>query len=177
MENSRKVICNLDSGILVRPATNKERTRAREAQPEKSPKISVPLAWRRRVQRTSSLIESFYHALRGISVALQGERNLKIHFAMAVVATGLGLFLGLEPLAWAVLFLAIGLVITAEMLNTAVERAVDMFCGGQYNSLAKDAKDVAAGAVFCASCVSLAMGACVFLPKLWKYASSFLVIG
>ncbi|MBX9572425.1 MAG: diacylglycerol kinase family protein [Candidatus Obscuribacterales bacterium] len=150
----------------MRP-TNTERKRPREI-PSESPsnRISVPLAWRRRVQRTSSLLESFYHATRGISVALQGERNLKIHFVMAIAAVGLGCYVHLEAMGWALLFLAIGLVITAEMLNTAVERVVDMFCGGQYNSLAKDAKDVAAGAVFCASIASLLIGGAVFLPAL-----------
>ncbi len=150
----------------MRP-TNTERKRPREIQPdESSNKISVPLAWRRRVQRTSSLLESFYHATRGISVALQGERNLKIHFVMAILCVGLGLFVHLEAMGWALLFLAIGLVITAEMLNTAVERVVDMFCGGQYNILAKDAKDVAAGAVFCASIASVLIGGAVFLPAI-----------
>lgn len=148
-------------------STKTERKRPREIPSENpSNRISVPLAWRRRVQRTSSLVESFYHATRGISVALQGERNVKIHFVLAILAVGLGVYVHLEALSWALLFLAIGLVITAELLNTAVERVVDMFCGGQYNSLAKDAKDVAAGAVFCASIASALMGAAVFVPPL-----------
>ena len=57
-------------------------------------------------------------------------------------------------------------MITAEKLNTAVERVVDMYCGGVYNSLAKDAKDVAAGAVFCASCTSVAIGTAIYLPRI-----------
>lgn len=128
--------------------------------------IAVPKAWRRRVQRTSSLIESFYHALRGLSVAFQGERNLKIHLVLAVAAVGLALYLGFDAISWALLFLAIGLVITAELLNTAVERTIDMFTGGEFHNLAKDAKDVAAGAVVCASMTSLAIGAAIYLPRL-----------
>lgn len=153
-------------------SVTKERARNRDLSQEKTGgRISVPLAWRRRVQSTSSLVESFYHALCGISVAFQGERNLKIHFVMAVLATSAASFLHFDPLSWALLFLAIGLVITAEMLNTAVERVVDMFCAGQYNALAKDAKDVAAGAVFCASCTSLAIGAAIFLPRIINVVS------
>lgn len=149
--------------------SNKERNAVLELQrPEPSRKqiIRVPKAWRRRVQRTSSLPESFYHALRGVSVAFQGERNLKIHSVMALAAISLALCLHIDALSWALLFLAIGLVVTAELLNTAIERAIDMFTGGEFHNLAKDAKDVAAGAVVCAAISSAAMGAAIFLPRI-----------
>jgi len=129
--------------------------------------LSIPRAWRRRVQRTSSLLESFYHAIRGLSVAFQAERNLKIHSVLAVVAVALACYLRFDASSWALLFLSIGLVITAELLNTAIERAVDMFTGGEFNNLAKDAKDVAAGAVVCASLTSLAIGASIYLPRIF----------
>ncbi len=145
----------------------KERTIIRDLEP--SPERSlVPKAWRRRVQRTSSLVESFYHATRGLSVAFRSERNLKIHSVLAVLAVSLAVYLRFDSLSWALLFLAIGLVITAELLNTALERAVDMFTGGEFNNLAKDAKDVAAGAVVCASLTSLAIGASIYLPRLFN---------
>lgn len=151
----------------MRRAIN-EKTRIRELGPSISRRSFVPKAWRRRVQRTSSLIESFYHALRGLSVAFQGERNLKIHSALAVLAVGLAFALHFDPISWALLFLAIGLVVTAELLNTAVERAVDMFTGGEFNNLAKDAKDVAAGAVVCASVTSVAIGGAIYLPRIYS---------
>lgn len=127
----------------------------------------IPRAWRRRVERTSSLLESFYHALRGLSVAFGSERNLKIHTAIAFVAVTMAIYLRFDAMSWALLFLAVGLVITAELLNTALERAVDMFTGGEYNNLAKDAKDVAAGAVVCASVTSVAIGASIYLPRIF----------
>lgn len=146
----------------------KDRSIYREL-PTDSPKVAqslIPRAWRRRVERTSSLAESFYHALRGLSVAFRSERNLKIHTGLAIVAITLAIYLRFDPTSWALLFLAMGLVITAELLNTALERAVDMFTGGEFNNLAKDAKDVAAGAVVCASITSLAIGASIYLPRL-----------
>lgn len=151
----------------------KERNKIRELDQKRAPGrsiITVPKAWRRRVQRTSSLVESFYHALRGLSVAFQGERNLKIHSVLAVLAVSLAFYLRFDPGSWALLFLAIGLVITAELLNTAIERTIDMFTGGEFHHLAKDAKDVAAGAVVCASMTSIGIGAAIYLPRIFALA-------
>ncbi len=152
-----------------------DRSRVRGLEPSSSPDralIRIPKAWRRRVRRTSSLVESFYHAIRGLSVAFQGERNLKIHSVLAVLALAFACFLRFDPMSWALLFLAIGLVITAELLNTAIERAVDMFTGGEFNNLAKDAKDVAAGAVVCASLTSMAIGGAIYLPRIFSLIQS-----
>lgn len=79
----------------------------------------------------------------------------------------MALYLRFDSVSWALLFLAMGLVITAELLNTALERAVDMFTGGEFNNLAKDAKDVAAGAVVFASATSLLIGASIYLPRIF----------
>ena len=149
----------------MRRAT-KDRSNVRDLVEPSLPHSLIPRAWRRRVQRTSSLIESFYHALRGISVAFGSERNLKIHSALTVIAITLASYLKFDSVSWALLFLAIGMVITAELLNTALERSIDMFTGGEFNNLAKDAKDIAAGAVFCASLASVGMGIALYLPKL-----------
>lgn len=127
----------------------------------------IPRAWRRRVERTSSLAESFYHALRGLTVAFGTERNLKIHTALAIFALSLAAYLKFDNVSWALLFLAIGLVVTAELLNTAIERSIDMFTGGEFNNLAKDAKDIAAGACLCASLTSIGIGAAIYLPRLF----------
>lgn len=150
----------------MRRAT-KQPVRVRGSEQEVRSLVTVPRAWRRRVQRTANLFESFYHALQGLKVAFQDERNLKIQALMAVLSVGLAVVLRFDPLSWAMLFLAIGLVITAELLNTAIERAVDMFTGGEYNNLARDAKDIAAGAVVCASVTSIAIGASIYLPRIY----------
>lgn len=149
----------------MRRAT-KDRSNVRDLV-EPSPQHSlIPRAWRRRVERTSSLAESFYHAARGLSVAFGTERNLKIHAVLAVIALTLAGYLKFDNVSWALLFLAIGLVVTAELLNTAIERSIDMFTGGEFNNLARDAKDIAAGAVVCASLTSIGIGAAIYLPRL-----------
>lgn len=122
--------------------------------------------WRRRVQRSRNLFESFSHALVGLERAFMTERNLKIHLIMGSLAILAALFLSFDSFSWAVLFMAIGLVITAELLNTAVERVVDLVSGGEFHILAKDAKDIAAAAVFIASLTAVCIGVALFLPKL-----------
>lgn len=128
---------------------------------------AIPKAWQRRVRRTSSLPEAFYHAFVGVGVAVVGERNLKIQCVLATVAVALALWLGFDPISWCLLFLSIGIVVTAELLNTAVERVVDLAAGGEYHALARDAKDVAAGAVVIASLTATAIGLMLYIPKLW----------
>lgn len=127
---------------------------------------SVPLTWRFRVQRSKNLQESFTHALRGLELAFAAERNLKIHLACAFVSVCLGVFLAFDAVSWTLLLLAVGLVIVSELMNTAVERVVDMVSGGQFHILAKEAKDIAAAGVVVASLAALAIGAVLFLPKL-----------
>lgn len=128
---------------------------------------AIPKAWQRRVQRNSNLAEAFYHAFVGLGVAVGGERNLKIQCVLGTVAVGLACWLKFDPVSWALLFLAIGMVVTAEMLNTAIERVVDLAAGGEYHALARDAKDVAAGAVVIASVTAVAIGLTLYLPRLW----------
>ncbi|MBY0358418.1 MAG: diacylglycerol kinase family protein [Candidatus Obscuribacterales bacterium] len=122
--------------------------------------------WRRRVQRSRNLFESFSHALNGLEQAFVAERNLKIHLIIGSLAILAALLLSFDSFSWAVLFMAIGLVITAELLNTAVERVVDLVSGGQFHILAKEAKDIAAAAVFVASLTAVCIGVALFVPKL-----------
>lgn len=150
----------------MRPALKDNLSYSENPQADKPRQLRIPRAWRRRVESTSSLLESFYHAARGLSVAFSSERNLKIHAILALAASALAFYLHFDPLRWALMFLAIGLVITAELLNTALERAVDLFTGGEFHHLAKDAKDVAAGAVVCASLASLAIGSSIYIPPI-----------
>jgi diacylglycerol kinase len=128
---------------------------------------AIPKAWQRRIQRTSNLAEAFYHAFVGLKVAVGGERNLKIQCVAGTLAIALAEWLGFDAISWCLLFLAIGVVVTAEMLNTAIERVVDLAAGGEYHALARDAKDVAAGAVVIASVTAAAIGLTLYLPRLW----------
>lgn len=120
-----------------------------------------------------SLQQSFRWAARGFALALQ-ERNLRIHLAAAVLVVGLGLLCELAAWQWGLLIVAIVLVLFAEMVNTALERVVDLASPG-YAELARTAKDVAAGAVMLTALAALALANVVFAPRLNPLLQGWLV--
>ncbi|KYZ77031.1 diacylglycerol kinase [Anaerosporomusa subterranea] len=113
-----------------------------------------------------TFFHSFQYAWQGVVYCLKTQRNMRIHLLMAISACGLGWRLGLPAGEMAVLLLTIGLVIVAELLNTAVEKLVDLTCP-HYHPLAKAAKDTAAGAVLAAAIIALAVGYYLFVPRLF----------
>ena len=124
-----------------------------------------------RPSRLRRRVASFGHAFRGIGTALGSEVHLRFHAAATAAALGLGWYLGLGRLEWALVALAIGAVWSAELLNTAVEALTDLV-SPEYHALAGKAKDVAAGAVLVVALAALVVGLLVFGPLLWaKWAS------
>jgi len=112
-------------------------------------------------------------ALRGARRVLATEPNAQIEAAIALLAVGLALWLKISPVEWALLVTLIALVLGLEMVNTAIEAAVDLACPEQH-PLAKKAKDSAAGAVVLAAIASVAVGVVIFLPRLWLVVKNFL---
>ncbi|MBP3039671.1 diacylglycerol kinase family protein [Bacillaceae bacterium Marseille-Q3522] len=115
--------------------------------------------------RRSKFIYSFSYALQGIFHAVQKERNMKIHLLAAGIVIILGLILSLSPLEWLFIAVAIAGVFSLEMVNTALERVVDIVTE-EFHPLAKQAKDLAAGAVLIYALLAVIIGLVVFLPKL-----------
>ena len=95
--------------------------------------------------------ESFLYAGRGLRLCITGERNFRVHMAAAFYVT-----------AAAVLCLCFGLTMGAELMNTAVERLCDKTARG-YDRMVRDAKDIAAAAVFVCAAACVAVGVCIFL--------------
>lgn len=126
----------------------------------------VPSAWKLRTGRTTSMIESFYHAIVGIGTGLKEQRNLRIHFSLSLLVVVAGIALKVDTVSWLALVLAMGLVIGAELLNTAIEHVVDLSAGGEFHLAAQKAKDTAAAAVLVAALCASAIGVIVFLPRL-----------
>ena len=110
-----------------------------------------------------ALRKSFRYAISGIFKALILCRNLKIHYLVGLIAIISGFYFGINRLEWAILLLTITLVVTLEMINTAIEKVVDLLTQ-KYHILALIAKDVAAGAVLIASIVAFIVGALIFGP-------------
>ena len=112
-------------------------------------------------RRRISILESFNYAVEGIIHVLRTHRNLRIHFLAAFVVLVLALVLGVDRIELIVLLLSIAFVLVAEMINTAIEAAIDV-ATSSFDPLAKLAKDIAAGAVLISSAVAVAIGYLVF---------------
>jgi diacylglycerol kinase (ATP) len=109
---------------------------------------------------------SFGYAFQGIGHAWSTQRHLRIHAVLATLAVLLALGLRISAAEWAVLCLTIATVLALELLNTVVEAVVDL-TSPDYHPLARVAKDVAAGAVLIAAFGGVAVGAFLFLPRIW----------
>ncbi len=111
--------------------------------------------------RAPRLIDSFNYAFEGIIHVLRTQRNLRIHFLIAIVVIGAAVALGVQRLELIALLLAIAFVLVAEMVNTAIEGAIDVSTTS-FDPNAKLAKDVAAGAVLISAVTAIAIGYLVF---------------
>lgn len=109
---------------------------------------------------------SFGHAFRGVGAALRSELHLQFHAVATAAVLGLGLYFQLSLTEWALVALAVAGVWAAELFNTAIETLTNL-ASPDYHPLAGRAKDVAAGAVLLAALGALAVGGCVFGPKIW----------
>jgi diacylglycerol kinase (ATP) len=126
-----------------------------------------------RTRRPPSIFESFNVALEGIIHVLRTQRNMRIHFAIAVGVLIAALGFDVSRLELIALLLAIAFVLIAEMLNSAVEAAVDV-ASTSFDPLAKLAKDIAAGAVLIAAVNAVAIGYLVFSGEVAQRSSKFL---
>jgi diacylglycerol kinase (ATP) len=116
------------------------------------------------VGRSPSVLQSFNFAFEGIIHVLRTQRNMRIHFAIAVVVLVAAAVVGVGRLELVALLLAISFVLIAEMLNTALEAGIDV-ATTSFDPLAKLAKDIAAGAVLIATVNAVAVGYLVFVDR------------
>lgn len=108
-----------------------------------------------------SIVKAFNAAIEGIIYTFKKERNMKIHYCVALVILISSLYLGFSKIEMILLLFTISLVVISEMFNTAVEKTVDMITD-DYHPLAKIAKDVAAGGVLIASLNAVVVGYILF---------------
>ena len=124
-------------------------------------------------RRAQTLLESFNFAFEGIIHVLRTDRNMRIHFLAAVVVLGAALGLGVSKVELIALLLAIAFVFITEMINSALEQAIDV-ATTSFDPLAKLAKDVAAGAVLIATINAIAIGYLVFSGQIADRSSRLL---
>jgi diacylglycerol kinase (ATP) len=114
--------------------------------------------------RRPSIIESFNVAIEGLVHVLRTQRNMRIHFVVAVAVIILAVLVGVSRIELIALLISIAFVLVAEMVNTAIEGAIDA-ATTSFDPMAKLAKDIAAGAVLIASLNAVAVGYLVFAGK------------
>lgn len=112
------------------------------------------------------LINSFKYAICGIGTAMKRERNLKIHIIIMLLVITAGFVFNISIIEWIICIILFGLVISAEMFNTAIEITVDIAMP-EKNEKAKKAKDISAGAVLITAIVSAIIGLIIFVPKIF----------
>lgn len=106
------------------------------------------------------------NSFKGIRLALKSERNIRVHFVTALIVMTLGIVLSFSPAEFCLLLIAIAIVIIAEMVNSAIEFSLDAIFHNRYSKLVGMAKDIAAGAVMVATCISIAIGILLFGSKI-----------
>lgn len=113
-----------------------------------------------------SFLESFNSAVEGIIYVLKTQRNMRIHFIIAIVVLVGSLFLRppLNPVELIILGFTVALVLIIEMINTALEKTIDLM-GDTYHPLARIAKDIIAGTVLIVSVTAIVVGYLIFFRR------------
>lgn len=115
--------------------------------------------------KAQGLNNTFKNARKGFRLVLKSELNIRIHVTIAFLVIFLALILKFSALEFCILLFVIGLVIVAEMLNTAIEFTLDSIYHNRYSRMVGMAKDISAGAVMFATIISILVGVILFSSK------------
>lgn len=116
---------------------------------------------------TVRLLQSFRHAFAGLFYALKHNQNLRIHFGVTILVIIASILFRVNAFEMGILGVMILLVISAEMINTSIEKMVDLI-STEHRMEAKIAKDVAAGMVLVSALGSIIVGILIFVPHVFK---------
>ncbi|MFD2446104.1 diacylglycerol kinase family protein [Bacillus sp. CGMCC 1.16607] len=117
-------------------------------------------------KRKRKFADTFKFAIEGICCSIFQERNMRIHIIISLLVVFIGYCLSINRTEWMFILFAIGGMLALEMINSAIERVVDLVTDYQFHSLAKQAKDIAAGAVLTYAFLSIIIGMIIFIPKI-----------
>ena len=119
--------------------------------------------------KNRELMSSLDFAVSGLITTFKEERNMRKHAVSAILVILAGLVFQVSVTEWLFLLLSISLVIAFEIVNSAIENVVDLASDYHFCMLAKNAKDMAAGAVLFVSGFALLTGLIIFVPKIWNF--------
>ncbi|CCY24791.1 MAG: diacylglycerol kinase family protein [Brachyspira sp.] len=111
---------------------------------------------------------TFKNARKGMRLVLKSERNIRVHFVMAAFVLMMGFLLDFSITKLCILLIAIGMVVSAEMLNSALEYSLDAVFHNRYSKLVGMAKDISAGAVMFVTIIAVVIGLLIFVPPLFS---------
>jgi diacylglycerol kinase (ATP) len=114
----------------------------------------------------SKLIKSFGYAWTGILIAAREQLNIKIHLLAVVIVVIAGLFFQVTTYEWCLIVICFGMVLTAELFNSAIENLVDLVSPG-HHPLAGKVKDIAAGAVLISATATAIVSLFIFLKYIF----------
>ncbi len=115
--------------------------------------------------KQQGLRNTFRNARKGLRLALRSEVNIRIHFCAGILVLLAGAWLEFSAEKLCILLLTIGMVITAEMLNSAIEFSLDAVFHNRYSKLVGMAKDISAGAVMFITAIAITIGLLLFVPE------------
>ena len=110
-------------------------------------------------------LKSFLYAFNGLQILIREEHNSRIHLVATVIILIFAIIFNLNATEWTAIIFSIGLVITAEIINTAIENIAD-FISPDKSEKIKKIKDLSAAAVLISALTALAIGLIVFIPKI-----------
>lgn len=113
-------------------------------------------------------LRSFGYAWKGIRCCIGKEQNLSFHLIAAVLVVIAGAALGITQTEWTAIIFCIGMVITAELFNTAIEKLVDLVFPHQHPAVGR-VKDITAGAVLVCAVAAAIIGLVIFVPYLTRF--------
>lgn len=123
--------------------------------------------------RSGNLISSFNFAIEGVVYVIKTQRNMKVHFFVAMLVLVLALVLNVTRFELLVILVTIGMVMAVEMLNTAVEEIVNLVTK-KAHPLARTAKNIAAGAVLVVSIMAVGVGYLIFFDKIMAFETEIM---
>jgi diacylglycerol kinase len=118
--------------------------------------------------KSQGFINTFRNARKGMRLSLKSEQNIRIHILAGSVALAAGFFFHFSTVKFCILLLTIVMVISAEMMNSAIEFALDSIYHNRYSRMVGMAKDIAAGAVMIVTVAALMIGALLFIPPIFR---------
>lgn len=107
---------------------------------------------------------SFKYAFNGLKVLLSQEHNIRIHLIISIFAVIIGILLNISAVEWLIILALIGLVLSLEAINSAIEKLCD-FVSPEWDKAIKGIKDISAAAVLIAAIISAICGMIIFIPK------------